>query len=70
MINASSGEIQTNALLDHEQHAVIKLTVLAHDNGIPRKSEEVEVVIYLQDTNDNAPQFNQSLYHGKMRRFH
>jgi len=64
VINASTGEIQTNAILDYEQQRIIRLTVQAHDNGIPRKLQQAQVLIYLQDTNDNVPQFLQSLYHG------
>ena len=56
--------IRTNAMLDYEKNPTIKLTVQARDNGLPQKSEEVDVVIYLQDSNDNSPQFDQLQYHG------
>ncbi|KAB5550105.1 hypothetical protein PHYPO_G00049870 [Pangasianodon hypophthalmus] len=61
-IDSSSGLILTARSLDHEtiQHYVF--FVKATDNGFPPLSTEVQVIVQVTDTNDNAPVFNQLLY--------
>ncbi len=63
-IDATTGEIFTNDTFDREQDAVFELTVLAVDNGLfpfPQTGEAL-VLVYLQDTNDETPFFNQTSY--------
>ncbi|XP_075622978.1 protocadherin alpha-8-like [Balearica regulorum gibbericeps] len=48
--------------LDRETMPVHRLVVTASDGGRPPLTGTVELVISVLDVNDNAPQFNQSVY--------
>ncbi|XP_056204652.1 protocadherin alpha-2-like isoform X7 [Falco biarmicus] len=48
--------------LDRESVAVHRLVLTASDGGRPPLTGTVELVISVLDANDNAPQFNQSVY--------
>ncbi|TRY60847.1 hypothetical protein DNTS_021639 [Danionella cerebrum] len=61
-IDSSSGLILTARLLDHEIVQQYIFFVKATDNGFPPLSSDVLVTVYVTDTNDNAPVFNQLLY--------
>ncbi|KAM6251803.1 protocadherin alpha-5-like isoform 5-T5 [Porphyrio hochstetteri] len=52
--------------LDRETVAVHRLVVTASDGGRPPLTGTVELVISVLDANDNAPQFNQSVYNVKV----
>ena len=58
-INASSGAIYTDVILDSEIISSYQLVVVATDNGVPPRSGTVSVQITVIDQNDNAPQFAQ-----------
>ncbi|XP_054244985.1 protocadherin alpha-8-like [Indicator indicator] len=49
-------------LLDREMVPVHRLVLTASDEGRPPLTGTMELVITVQDANDNAPQFNQSVY--------
>lgn len=40
----------------------ISLLVEARDRGVPSLASEVSVIIYVEDVNDHAPRFEQSIY--------
>uniref|UniRef100_A0AAY5ERW0 Cadherin domain-containing protein n=1 Tax=Electrophorus electricus TaxID=8005 RepID=A0AAY5ERW0_ELEEL len=48
--------------LDREQRNELKLVLIAHDGGSPKKSGTVRIHISVLDVNDNAPVCKQSLY--------
>ncbi|XP_059845922.1 uncharacterized protein LOC132405255 [Hypanus sabinus] len=48
--------------LDREKESAHKLVLIANDGGIPRKSGSAEILIVVEDANDNAPVFSQSVY--------
>ncbi|XP_042646442.1 protocadherin alpha-2-like [Tyto alba] len=48
--------------LDRERQPVHRLLVTASDGGRPSLTGTMELVISVLDANDNAPQFNQSVY--------
>ncbi|XP_064376822.1 protocadherin alpha-2-like [Dromaius novaehollandiae] len=48
--------------LDREAMAVHRLVLTASDGGRPSLSGTMELVISVLDVNDNAPEFNQSVY--------
>ncbi|XP_065546874.1 protocadherin alpha-2-like [Lathamus discolor] len=48
--------------LDRETIAIHRLVLTASDGGRPSLTGTVELVISVLDANDNAPQFNQSVY--------
>ncbi|KAM6251800.1 protocadherin alpha-5-like isoform 2-T2 [Porphyrio hochstetteri] len=52
--------------LDRETVAVHRLVVTASDGGRPPLTGTMELVISVLDANDNAPQFNQSVYNVKV----
>ncbi|NXW08897.1 PCDA1 protein, partial [Fregetta grallaria] len=52
--------------LDRETMPVHRLVVTASDGGRPSLTGTMEVVISVLDANDNAPQFNQSVYKVKV----
>ncbi|XP_054697589.1 protocadherin alpha-2-like isoform X3 [Grus americana] len=63
--SASLALVLTKAL-DRETMAVHRLVVTASDGGRPALTGTVELVISVLDVNDNAPQFNQSVYKVKV----
>ncbi|XP_027489046.1 protocadherin alpha-2-like, partial [Corapipo altera] len=52
--------------LDRETMAVHRLLLTASDGGRPSLTGTMELVISVLDANDNAPQFNQSVYKVKV----
>ncbi|XP_077588715.1 protocadherin alpha-C2-like isoform X4 [Stigmatopora nigra] len=48
--------------LDREETAVHNLVLTAEDGGKPVRSGTANIVVRLQDTNDNAPQFERQIY--------
>ncbi|XP_054244983.1 protocadherin alpha-5-like [Indicator indicator] len=48
--------------LDREMVPVHRLVLTASDGGRPSLTGTMELVIFVLDANDNAPQFNQSVY--------
>ncbi|XP_039415451.1 LOW QUALITY PROTEIN: protocadherin alpha-6-like [Corvus cornix cornix] len=63
--SASLGLILTKAL-DRETIPVHRLVLTASDGGRPSLTGTMELVISVLDANDNAPQFNQSVYKVKI----
>ncbi|KAJ8367947.1 hypothetical protein SKAU_G00079750 [Synaphobranchus kaupii] len=61
-IDSSSGLILTARMLDHELIQQYRFVVRATDNGFPPLSNEVAVMVIVNDMNDNPPVFNQLLY--------
>ncbi|XP_077042737.1 protocadherin alpha-2-like isoform X4 [Agelaius phoeniceus] len=53
--------------LDRETIPVHRLVLTATDGGRPSLTGTMELVISVLDANDNAPQFNQSVYKVKLR---
>ena len=58
-INASTGVIYTNVMLDRENVSSYQLFVVATDNGVPPRNGMAVVQITVTDINDNAPEFAQ-----------
>ncbi|XP_078343214.1 cadherin EGF LAG seven-pass G-type receptor 1-like [Oculina patagonica] len=56
-INRLNGEIKVSKKLDYEYIPVHTLFVMAQDKGEYPNYNETSVEIYLEDVNDNAPQF-------------
>uniref|UniRef100_A0A4W3KA26 Protocadherin gamma-C3 n=1 Tax=Callorhinchus milii TaxID=7868 RepID=A0A4W3KA26_CALMI len=48
--------------LDREQQPTHRLVLIAEDGGTPERSGTVEIFINVQDANDNAPVFTDSVY--------
>ncbi|XP_016121889.1 protocadherin alpha-C2-like, partial [Sinocyclocheilus grahami] len=48
--------------LDREKKAVHNLILTAIDGGVPARSGTASIIVRVQDTNDNAPQFDQAVY--------
>ncbi|NXO12015.1 PCDA2 protein, partial [Oriolus oriolus] len=63
--SASLGLILTKAL-DRETIPVHRLVLTATDGGRPSLTGTMELVISVLDANDNAPQFNQTVYKVKV----
>uniref|UniRef100_A0A8C0I972 Protocadherin alpha subfamily C, 2 n=1 Tax=Bubo bubo TaxID=30461 RepID=A0A8C0I972_BUBBB len=55
-------ELVLKKALDREQQATHKLVLTAKDGGDPPKSSDVPVIVTVLDTNDNAPEFEHSVY--------
>ncbi|NXU56651.1 PCDC1 protein, partial [Turnix velox] len=55
-------ELVLKKALDREQQATHRLILTAKDGGDPPKSGDVPVVVTVLDTNDNAPEFEHSIY--------
>ena len=61
-IHPDSGIIVTLGRLDREEYDEYHLVVIATDRGIPPQSASTDVTIYIDDANDNAPQFEHQGY--------
>ncbi|XP_060936155.1 protocadherin alpha-3-like [Limanda limanda] len=61
-----SAELVLQKSLDREKQSVIHLTLTAVDGGKPARSGTLKIVVYVMDTNDNAPVFGQSLYKARV----
>ena len=66
-IDVANGEIRTNRTFDREQFgreqsAIINLTVLAIDAGVPQLTGSALVSVLIEDVNDCRPQFEPSTY--------
>ncbi|CAI9716642.1 protocadherin Fat 4-like isoform X4 [Octopus vulgaris] len=48
--------------LDREKKDIYHITVRAQDKGFPRKQAHTVVNVYVEDVNDNAPEFSQQAY--------
>nr|ABV59364.1 protocadherin nu17 [Callorhinchus milii] len=48
--------------LDREKHSSHRLVLIARDGGVPERSGTAQITIAVQDANDNAPVFSQSVY--------
>ena len=59
---SSTGQVTTTRLLDYETTSSYALGVSVSDRGTPSLSTEVQVEFEVQDINDNAPSFSQSVY--------
>ncbi|XP_071088113.1 protocadherin-11 X-linked-like [Haliotis cracherodii] len=59
---SQQGEITALLSFDREDKAQIVLTIMARDNGTPCHNSTATVLINLQDVNDVAPTFSQSIY--------
>ncbi|KAM4748750.1 protocadherin Fat 4-like [Rhinophrynus dorsalis] len=55
-------ELVLKKSLDREKISVHNLTLMAFDGGKPKLSGSTQLIINVEDTNDNAPIFNQSFY--------
>ncbi|KFP40413.1 Protocadherin alpha-C1, partial [Chlamydotis macqueenii] len=55
-------ELVLKKALDREQQATHRLILTAKDGGDPPKSGDVPVIVTVLDTNDNAPEFEHSVY--------
>uniref|UniRef100_A0A3Q3ERI4 Cadherin domain-containing protein n=1 Tax=Labrus bergylta TaxID=56723 RepID=A0A3Q3ERI4_9LABR len=53
--------------LDREEHSNLPLKVIAVDGGNPQRSGTVNINISVLDANDNAPEFNQSVYRASVK---
>lgn len=61
-INSVSGLITTAMSLDREHLPQVSLTVLAKDHGSPPLNSTTVVMVFIDDINDNAPEFSHSIY--------
>uniref|UniRef100_A0A8D2MD27 Cadherin domain-containing protein n=1 Tax=Zonotrichia albicollis TaxID=44394 RepID=A0A8D2MD27_ZONAL len=55
-------ELVLKKALDREQQATHRLVLTAKDGGNPPKSGDVPVIVTVLDSNDNAPEFEHSVY--------
>ncbi|XP_042070608.1 protocadherin gamma-C5 isoform X2 [Haplochromis burtoni] len=54
-INPKSGHIYSMRSLDHEQLKAFRIEVQAEDAGVPPRTSNVTVHVFVVDVNDNAP---------------
>ena len=56
------GVVSVAGILDRETEAMHVLEVMVYDSGVPMLTSITTLVIELQDVNDNAPVFEQTVY--------
>ena len=61
-INITTGEVYTTDMFDRENESSIELTVLAIDFGVVPLTGTGMIQIYINDSNDNPPFFNETVY--------
>ncbi|KAJ8397721.1 hypothetical protein AAFF_G00434100 [Aldrovandia affinis] len=61
-IDADSGDIRVNTVLDREQKERYEFKVIAKDKGIPVLQGSATVVVLVADKNDNEPKFMQDVF--------
>ena len=54
-IHDQTGELTVKKPLDREVKDILKISVLAVDDGEPQRSDQAEVEFVLTDVNDNSP---------------
>ncbi|XP_061195516.1 protocadherin Fat 4-like, partial [Saccostrea echinata] len=62
LINETSGELFTNMVLDREAESFYQLMISVLDGGSPALSSEITINIYVNDLNDNYPNFRNTFY--------
>ena len=65
-INATTGNVYTNTLLNRENTSMYYLMVTATDEGWPHLSSSVNLSVRILDINDNAPSFSQKGYNASV----
>jgi len=65
-LDTSTGTITTKGALDYESSTLITLIIKAHDHGDPILYDLTSIDIYLQDVNDNVPQFDHRVWRGSI----
>lgn len=61
-INPDTGVIKALTSFDYETKRQINFTIVAEDNGIPRRSARVPVRVTILDENDQVPHFTVGLF--------
>ena len=61
-LNNESGQLFAISRIDAEDSDLYNLTVVARDGSSPYNSATASILIIVHDINDNAPQFNASLF--------
>ncbi|XP_035281244.1 protocadherin-7b isoform X3 [Anguilla anguilla] len=61
-IDADSGDVRVNIILDREQTERYEFKVMAKDKGIPVLQGSATVVVLVSDRNDNEPRFMQEVF--------
>ncbi|XP_063042701.1 protocadherin-7b isoform X2 [Engraulis encrasicolus] len=61
-IDADSGDIRVNTILDREQTERYEFKVVAKDKGMPILQGSATVVVLVADKNDNEPKFMQDVF--------
>ncbi|KAI1888344.1 hypothetical protein AGOR_G00184040 [Albula goreensis] len=61
-IDADSGDIKVNTVLDREKTERYEFKVIAKDKGIPVLQGSATVVVLVADKNDNEPKFMQDVF--------
>ncbi|KAL9863596.1 protocadherin Fat 4-like [Geothlypis trichas] len=62
LVNSSTGQLSLSWQLDYETTKEFEVKVQASDGGQPTLSNETLVVVYVEDVNDNPPEFSQAVY--------
>ena len=66
-LDTLTGTITTKDALDYESSTLITLIIKAHDHGDPILYDLTSIDIYLQDVNDNVPQFDHKVWRGTVQ---
>ncbi len=62
-IDQDSGVIRTKRPFDREAFSEYRFSVYANDNGEPSRTATAWVILNIQDVNDEAPRFTQTVFH-------
>ncbi|XP_061684446.1 protocadherin-16-like isoform X2 [Syngnathoides biaculeatus] len=65
-LNPNTGSLSIFKPLDREEQEVFNLTIVAEDQGAPRRSSSQLLRVYVVDVNDEVPRFEESNYEGQI----
>lgn len=66
-LDALTGQLTTKTMLDREETPEYEIRVIAKDQGVPPQSSTAVVHLFIEDINDNSPEFYPVKYFATVR---
>ena len=66
VVHPGTGFISVSGDLDREMRDEYRFNVIASDHGTPPLSDDIRIIVTIEDTNDSPPVFDDEIYHGQV----